>query len=101
MRGTIFAGAVLLTVTANAKEAPLPVPPIPPKQAAWSAAPMPNQTLFSRPLESWRYSVTLDTEINHRTDPEAGLGLGSSTRYQLDNDRRFALPGVMVRIPLP
>ena len=101
MRGLVLALAVLLAATANAREARLPVPPVPPAEAPALAAPVPDLTVLSQYQDPGRYTVTLYTGINHRADPDTGLGYAPGARYQIDNDRRLTLPGVMVRIPLP
>ena len=101
MRGLVLALTILFAATANAREANLPVPPIPPAEAQMLAAPVPNLTLFSRDHDPQGSSLTLFTGINHRAAPATGLGYAPGTYYQLDNDRRFMLPGVMLHVPLP
>jgi len=101
MRSIFLALPLLCAAVAQARELPLPIPPIPPAAGPTLAAPMPTETEFNQYRDPRHYSVTLFPEINHRTDPGAGLGYAPGTHYQLDNDRRFALPGVMLRVPLP
>jgi hypothetical protein len=101
LRAVLLAVLLLFAAAANAREARLPVPPIPPAEARALAAPVPNLTMFSQDQDPRRYSVTLFTGINHRADPATGLGYAPGGHYQLDNDRRFMLPGVMPRVPLP
>ena len=101
MRGVLFTVLLLFAAAANAREPPLPVPPIPPAEAQALAAPVPDLTEFGGDPDPRHYSVTVFTGINHRAEPATGLGYAPGTRYQLDNDRRFMLPGVMLRVPLP
>lgn len=95
---------VLMTVStpAYAGEARLPVPPIPPATPPSQPAPVPNPNIIYPESDPRRFSVTLDSGINHREAPDPGVAFSPGARYQLDNDRRpFVLPGVMVRIPVP
>jgi hypothetical protein len=101
MKINILVTVLLLATAAHAREERLPVPPIPPIDAPGLAAPMPNQTVFSVDRDQRRSNVTLFTGLNHRADPSTGFGYAPGTHYQLDNDRRFMLPGVMLHVPLP
>jgi hypothetical protein len=101
LKAILTVSLLLFAATANAREARLPVPPIPPPEAQAMAAPMPSETTFTLDPGPRHYSVTLFSGLNHRADPGTGLGYAPGTRYQLDNDRRFMLPGVMLRVPLP
>lgn len=101
MRRVILAPPILFVVMANARESGLPMPPMPPKEPPALAAPVPDERLPGQSIDPRHYSVTLGADINHRADPATGLGYGPGGRYQLDNDRRFMLPGVMLHVPLP
>jgi hypothetical protein len=101
MKGAVFVSLLLITVAAHARELPLPVPPIPPAEQPAMAAPVPDLTILEEGGASGSYRVTLFSGINHRSDPATGLAYAPGARYQLDNDRRFMLPGVMVHVPLP
>ena len=101
MRSVLLAVFLLFAVAANAKEARLPVPPIPPRGAQATAAPVPVLRELAEDPDRRRYSVSLFTGINHRMGPATGLGYAPGTRYQIDNDRGFSLPGIMLRVPLP
>jgi hypothetical protein len=93
---------ILFTAGANAREPPLPVPPIPPAEPPAVAAPIPDLEALAQYSDMRRSAVTLDVGINHRQAPAQGLGYAPGAHYQLDNDRRWlALPGVMVHVPLP
>ena len=101
MRRMAIVAAMLFAAAARAKEPPLPIPPIPPTEPPAIAAPMPNPRTLDDAAAPSRYRVTLFSDINHRADPETGLAYAPGAQYQLDNDRRFMLPGVMVHVPLP
>jgi hypothetical protein len=93
---------LLLAATAHAREAALPVPPIPPPRPPPMAAPVPDLDMPVPYSEAWRSPVTLYTDINHRASPSVGAGYAPGARYQLDNDRHWiTLPGFMVHIPFP
>ena len=86
----------------SARERPLPIPPIPPAQRLLPAAPMPDPNIIYSDKFVQRYTVTLDSGINHREAPDPGFAFGPGSHYQLDNDRRwFVLPGIMVHVPVP
>jgi hypothetical protein len=102
MRRHIVVFLAALATPANAAEPTLPVPPIPPAQPPLPAAPMPNPNIVRPQDNEQRYSVTLDSAINHRDAPDPGFGFAPGSHYQLDSDRRwFVLPGVMVHVAVP
>jgi hypothetical protein len=93
---------IAIAATAYAKEPPLPVPPIPPAEPPLQAAPMPNPNIVYPDRTARRFTVTLDSDINHRTAPNPGVAFAPGSHYQIDDDRRwFVLPGIIVRVPVP
>jgi hypothetical protein len=101
VRGLVLALALLIAAAAHAAEPGLPVPPIPPAEPPPSAAPVPDLDVVGQSDDAPSSAVTLYTEINHRAAPDAGLGYAPGAHYQLDNGRRFFMPGIMVHVPLP
>jgi hypothetical protein len=101
LRIAVLVLLVLFAGSAGARETGLPVPPIPPAHPPEGVAPVPDLNVRIPDIDAGRSIVTLDTDINHRADPTPGLGFARGAHYQIDNDRRFALPGVMVRLPFP
>jgi hypothetical protein len=98
--GCIF--LIAFAPTAFARNQSLPVPPIPPAQRPLPAAPMPNPNIVYPDHDVQRFTVTLDSGINHLEAPYPGLAFAPGAHYQLDNDRRwFVLPGIMVHVPVP
>jgi hypothetical protein len=93
---------VAFASAAFARELALPVPPIPPAERPLQPAPMPDPNIVYPDNDARRFTVTLDSRINHREAPDPGLAFAPGARYQLDNDRRwFVLPGLMVHVPVP
>jgi hypothetical protein len=93
---------IALAPAAAARERPLPIPPIPPAQRPLPTAPMPDPNIIYWGNAAQRFSVTLDSGINHREAPDPGFAFAPGSHYQLDNDRRwFVLPGIMVHVPVP
>jgi hypothetical protein len=91
-----------VSVSAQAREPSIPIPPIPPAEPPFQAAPLPNPNIQYPDHDAQRYSVTLDSGINHREAPDPGVAFAPGAHYQLDNDRRpFVLPGIMVHLPVP
>jgi hypothetical protein len=87
---------------ANAREARLPVPPVPPAHPPSIDAPVPNLNVPVPYIEAARTNMTLDEGINRRATPTMGEAYGPGARYKMDSDRRlFSLPGVMLRMPFP
>jgi hypothetical protein len=100
----VLAGVFLIAVApaAVARERSMPIPPIPPPRAPLQAAPMPDPNIVYPDHDARRVTVTLDSRINHRQPPAAGLAFAPGAHYQLDDDRRwFVLPGLMVHVPVP
>ena len=102
MRAMGFALLVLFAAGAGAREARLPVPPIPPARTPSVDAPVPDPNAFSPDTDVGPSRVTLDTDINHRPAPDPGFGYGPGAHYQIDRDRRLlVLPGVRFRLIFP
>jgi len=102
MKALLLALFILFAAGANAREQRLPVPPIPPPAPPWSAAPVPDRDVIDHYDAARSSIVSLDPTINRRDGPDPGLGYAPGARYQFDKDRRwFALPGIVVRVPLP
>jgi hypothetical protein len=101
VRRAILVLALLFSTAAGATEPDLPVPPIPPTTPPPMDAPMPNFTAPVPPDTEVRSPVTFDPAINHRGAPVTGYGYAPGANYQVDNDRRLFVPGVMLRMPLP
>jgi hypothetical protein len=98
--GCIF--LIAFAPVASARERSLPVPPIPPAGHPLQAAPMPDPNIVYPGNDVRRFTVTLDSAINHREAPDPGYAFAPGAHYQLDNDRRwFVLPGLMVHVPVP
>jgi hypothetical protein len=103
LRSAVLGLFVIAFVTgANARQAPLPVPPIPPAQRPSADAPMPDENLLSPFPETPPSRLTLDSGINHRMEPDPGYGYAPGAHYQIDRDRRtLVLPGIRWRLPFP
>ena len=101
MRTGTLLHLVIFAAAANAREARLPVPPIPPAHQPSGEAPVPDLDIRIPFSETQRSRVTLNSEINHRAAPSSGLGFGPGARYQIDNDRRLSIPGLMMHLPFP
>jgi hypothetical protein len=101
MNRAILALALLLPTVAGAREPDLPVPPIPPATPPPMDAPMPNFTARVPPDTVMRSPVTFDPAINHRGAPVTGYGYAPGANYQVDNDRRLFVPGLMLHMPFP
>jgi hypothetical protein len=102
MKGLAWVFLVAFAPAAIAREASLPVPPIPPVERPLQAAPMPDPNIVYPDHDVRRFTVTLDSRINHREAPDPGLAFAPGAHYQLDDDRRwFVLPGLMVHVPVP
>lgn len=87
---------------ANAREVPLPVPPIPPVHTPSMDAPVPDVDHLAPFGETQPSRLTLDSGINHRMAPDPGFGYAPGAHYQIDRDRRMlVLPGVRLRLPFP
>ena len=102
MKGLGCAILIAFASTAFAREPSLPVPPIPPRERPLQAAPVPNPNIVYPDNDVRRFTVTLESRINHREAPDPGFAFAPGAHYQLDNDRRwFVLPGLMVHVPVP
>jgi hypothetical protein len=102
MKGLAGVFLVALAPATFAREATLPVPPIPPIERPRQAAPVPDPNIVYPDHDGRRFTVTLDSKINHREAPDPGLAFAPGAHYQLDDDRRaFVLPGLMVHVPVP
>lgn len=102
MKCLILLCVITASASAQAREAPLPVPPIPPSEPPLQAAPLPNPNIEYPDNDPQHFTVTLDSGINHRAAPDPGVAFAPGAHYQLDNDRRpFVLPGLMVHVPVP
>jgi hypothetical protein len=103
VRAAIVALFVIVSLGgAHAREARLPVPPIPPAQKPYLDAPVPNWDESGPIVDTSPSSVTLDSTINHRASPGPGLGYAPGAQYQIDRDRRaLVLPGIRWRMPFP
>jgi hypothetical protein len=101
MRAALILLATAWLTGANAREEPLPIPPIPPTQMPPDAAPLPDWNMRNTFDKTERSLITLDTTINHRPAPATGSGFAPGTRYQLDNDRKLTVPGLMLHLPFP
>jgi len=98
--GCVF--LIAFAPAAFARERSLPVPPIPPAERPLQAAPMPDPNIVYPDNDPQRFTVTLDSRINHREAPDPGSAFSPGAHYQLDTDRRwFVLPGLMVHVPVP
>ena len=102
MKVAVWLAFLLCGAAANAGEAPLPVPPIPPVQAPPMEAPVPDLDAPVPTAQAWRSPVTLYTDLNHRASPSIGSGYAPGARYQIDNDRKLLnVPGIMMHFPFP
>jgi len=98
----VFATLAVATGTgAVAREARLPVPPIPPANKPPIEAPLPDFDVQVPYTENRRSTFTLDSEINHRASPATRFGFSPRGHYQIDNERKLRLPGFFLRLPLP
>jgi hypothetical protein len=101
MKRLVVVFLIAFAASASAAEPPLPVPPIPPAEPPLPAAPMPNPNIVFTDNDGRRFSMTLDSGINHRDAPDPGFAFAPGSHYQLDNDRRLFVPGLMVHVPIP
>jgi hypothetical protein len=93
---------IAFAASAQGRERSLPVPPIPPAEPPLQAAPMPDPNIVYPDNDVRRFTVTLDSGINHREAPDPGFAFAPGAHYRLDDDRRwFVLPGLMVHVPVP
>jgi hypothetical protein len=102
MKGLGYVFLLAFAPAAVAREPSLPVPPIPPPGRPLQAAPMPNPNIVYPDNDRRRFTVTLDSRINHREAPDPGSAFAPGAHYKIDDDRRwFVLPGLMVHVPVP
>jgi hypothetical protein len=102
LKRAIIVAWILFEAAANAREPPLPIPPIPPAEPPLPSAPIPNLGLIGEYDVERHSMVTLDSDINHRSAPATGFGYAPGASYKIDSDRRFfVLPGILVHVPLP
>ncbi len=102
MRAAIVGLVLVVSSLGSAAASTLPVPPIPPRMPPPPDAPVPNLNIRAPYDSRTPSSITLDSGMLRREDPDPSLGYAPGAHYRMDNDRRLlTLPGILLRVPLP